>query len=109
MPDIPALWTILENAGVAGIIVILFITGWIVPKSHLDEKEKECERWRKMAEDERKRADIYQQTAMTNTEVLKALQSVAVVNRRMVWDDSIPPPPYSHPAELSGGEGANTQ
>lgn len=108
MPELPAIWTILENAGIAGVMLGLFIIGLIVPKSHLEEKDKECERWRKMAEDERKRADLYQQQNATTTEVLKALQSVAVVNRRMVWDDNIPPPPYSHPPELSSGEGAST-
>lgn len=88
---------------------MLFILGWIVPKSHLDEKQKECDQLKIAYDLERQRADAYQQTSMTNVEVLKALQNVAY-DRRSSWDSQqggpAPPPPYSPPSP-TGGEGAN--
>lgn len=44
---------VLLNAGLAGLVLLLFLRGWITPKPGVDQMAREADRWRKLYETER--------------------------------------------------------
>lgn len=44
----PNVLGLLLNAGAAGVLLFLFLKGWIVPKPSADRQVKESERWRQL-------------------------------------------------------------
>ena len=52
MPD-PQIIGFLLNAGAAGVLLVLFLKGWIAPKPSTDRMARESERWRQLYEKER--------------------------------------------------------
>ena len=52
MPD-GNLIGVLLNAGLAGLVLLLFLRGWITPKPGVDQMAREADRWRKLYETER--------------------------------------------------------
>lgn len=105
-----SLVTILINSGAIGVMLILFLIGAIVPKSHLKEKQKECDELKIQRDLERQRADVAVQNSLTGLQVMQALRDVAY-DRRPPWQQlDSPPEHYSvfPPAQgPSHGEGAN--
>jgi hypothetical protein len=49
----PNIIGVLLNAGLAGLLLVLFVKGWITPKPGSDRLVKEAEQWRKLYESER--------------------------------------------------------
>lgn len=49
---------VLLNAGLAGLVLLLFLRGWITPKPGSDQLTREAERWRKLYESERTAHDL---------------------------------------------------
>jgi hypothetical protein len=49
----PNILSYLLNAGLAGLVLVLFVKGFIVPKPSWDRMFKEMEQWRKLYESER--------------------------------------------------------
>jgi len=102
---------ILINSGAIGVMLILFVTGLIVPKSHLTAKQKECDEKDAQIKLERARADIAQQQfGLTGLQLMQSLHDVAY-DRRQSWQQLDSPqgqymelPPATEP---SHGEGAN--
>lgn len=71
-PDVIGL---LLNAGLAGIMLVLFLRGWIVPKPSADRLAKESDQWRKFYEQERA---AHETTRRAHAEEIKAaLQAAA--------------------------------
>jgi hypothetical protein len=90
-----ALLTVLINSGAFGIIAILFMTGWIVPKAVFSKVEKERDTYKQATEVERKRADEATSNTTLNNRLLQALIDIAVDNRKSLGP--VPPSdPLSH-------------
>lgn len=49
----PNILGILANAGQAGLVLLLFLRGWIVPKPAVDRMTRDADRWRRLYESER--------------------------------------------------------
>lgn len=49
---------VLLNAGLAGLVLLLFLKGLIVPKPTMDRAVKEAEQWRKLYESEKAAHDL---------------------------------------------------
>lgn len=102
---------ILINSGAIGVMLVLFVTGLIVPKSHLAAKQKECDEKDAQIKLERARADIAQQQfGLTGLQLMQSLQDIAY-DRRQSWQQPDPPPirytALPAASEPSHGEGAN--
>lgn len=61
------------GGGVGVIILFLFVTGHIVPKSRVDEIKEERDEWKHMAEVERQRADNLAVTGQIVRDVMTGL------------------------------------
>lgn len=97
-----SLVTIILNSGLAGVFLILFLTGFIVPKSHLAEKQKECDEVKIQRDLERQRADVAQQQSLTGLQVMQAIRDAAYDSRRASWQQEpsrAPLPPGAVPGE----------
>lgn len=82
MPD-SALISVLSSAGVAGIFCILFVLGFIYPKSVVDDLREERDALREAVRAERDRADSAVAAAQASRDVLSALQAgVALGHQR---------------------------
>ena len=66
--------TILTNAGIAGVFVVLFIFQVIVPKSELDDRKEEIRELKAALAAERQRADAAVAAAATTRDILLALR-----------------------------------
>ena len=64
---------VLLNAGLAGLLLFLFVKGWISSKPHVDRLAKEAEAWRKLYETERAAHDLTRQAHADETKA--ALQA----------------------------------
>jgi hypothetical protein len=73
MPD--ALINVLINAGVAGVFVVLFLTGLIVPKPVVDDLRTERDAARQEALAERVRGDAAVAAAQASRDVFAAIQA----------------------------------
>lgn len=73
MPD--ALINVLINAGVAGVFVILFLTGLIFPKPVVDDLRTERDAARQEALAERTRGDAAVAAAQASRDVFAAIQA----------------------------------
>jgi hypothetical protein len=62
------------NVGVAGVILVAFIFGWIVPKWVYDDRVKECHELRVSNENERKLATSALAEAAATRDILIALR-----------------------------------
>lgn len=76
MPD-SALVTILTNAGVAGVFVVLFLLGMIYPKTVVDDLRAERDSLRQAVASERDRADTAVAAAQASRDVFAALRAGA--------------------------------
>jgi hypothetical protein len=65
----------LLNAGLAGVVVVLFIRGWIVAKPGAERLEKEAERWRNLYKEE---AAAHEATRRAHAEEIRPLLRAAV-------------------------------
>lgn len=74
MPE-AALLSVLTGSGVAGVFCVLFVLGWIYPKSVVDDLKAERNELTKRIEAERDRSDAAVTAAQTTRDVLQALQS----------------------------------
>lgn len=74
MPE-AALLSILTGSGVAGVFCVLFVLGWIYPRSVVDDLKAERNELAKRIEAERDRSDAAVAAAQTTRDVLQALQS----------------------------------
>ncbi|MEV0586310.1 hypothetical protein [Nonomuraea sp. NPDC050310] len=63
----PNIIGLLLNAGLAGLILALFVKGWITAKPHIDRLAKESETWRKLYETERAAHDLTRQAHAEET------------------------------------------
>lgn len=70
-----ALISLLSSAGVAGVFCILFVGGWIFPKSVVDDLKAERAAERDRADAERDRADSAVAAAQATRDILSALQA----------------------------------
>ena len=66
--------TILTNAGIAGVIVVLFILRVIIPRSELDDRKDEIRELKAALTAERQRADAAVAAAATTRDILLALR-----------------------------------
>lgn len=74
MPD-SALVTLLTNAGIAGVFVVLFLVGLIYPKSVVDDLRTERDAARAEASAERERGDAAVAAAQASRDVFAAIQT----------------------------------
>jgi hypothetical protein len=74
MPD-TALLTILTNAGIAGVFVVLFLLGLIYPKTVVDDLRAERDSLRQAVMSERERADAAVAAAQATRDVFTALRA----------------------------------
>jgi hypothetical protein len=74
MPD-TALLTILTNAGIAGVFVVLFLLGLIYPKTVVDDLRAERDSLRQAVMSERERADAAVAAAQATRDVFTALKA----------------------------------
>ena len=81
MPD-SALISLLSSAGVAGVFCILFVCGFIFPKSVVDDLKRERDYERQRGDSERDRADASVAAAQASREVLSALQAGVALGRQ---------------------------
>ena len=81
MPD-TALLTVLTNAGVAGVFVVLFLIGLIFPKMVVDDLRAERDALRQVVQAERERADAAVAAAQAARDVFTALQAGAAMSRK---------------------------
>jgi hypothetical protein len=65
----------LLNAGVAGLLLFLFVKGWIVPKPTVDRMTRDMERWRKLYDTERAAHEL---TRKAHAEEVKATLQASV-------------------------------
>ena len=72
-----ALITVLTNAGVAGVVVILLILGWLVPKWAYSRLEEENRHLREALEAERQRAGEAAASAGVTNQLIGALVDLA--------------------------------
>lgn len=49
----PNILGLLANAGLAGLVLLLFLRGWIVAKPAVDRMTRDADRWRRLYETER--------------------------------------------------------
>lgn len=71
----PNLISYLLNAGLAGVLLVLFLKGWVTPKPGTDRMVKEAEQWRMLYETERQAHEL---TRKAHAEEMKsALQAAA--------------------------------
>ena len=81
MPD-STLVSILVNGGVAGVFCILFLLGWVYPKTVVADLRAERDALRVQVEAERDRAETAVAAAQTTNDVLTALQAGVVLGHR---------------------------
>lgn len=74
-----SLLTVLTGAGVAGIFCILFLIGWVYPKSVVDDLKAERDYERQRADSQAERADAAVAAVQATTNVLGALQAGAAL------------------------------
>lgn len=74
MPD-STLVTVLTSTGVAGVMLVLFLLGYIYPKPVVDDLRAERNYERQRADAERDRADTAVAAAQASRDVLSALQA----------------------------------
>ena len=74
MPE-AALLSILTGSGVAGVFCVLFVLGWIYPRSVVDDLKAERNELTRRIEAERDRSDAAVAAAQTTRDVLQALQA----------------------------------
>lgn len=80
-----ALIAVLTSSGVAGVFCVLFLLGFIYPKSVVDDLRAERDLERQRADAERERADTAVAGASATRDVLSALQAgVAMGQQRQV-------------------------
>lgn len=70
-----ALIAVLTSSGVAGVFCVLFLLGWIFPRSVVDDLRAERDYERQRADSERERADAAVAGASATRDVLSALQA----------------------------------
>jgi len=73
VPD-SALLSILSSAGVAGVFCVLFIAGFIFPKSVLTDKNAEISELKEALQAERERANTAVAAASATRDILAAIQ-----------------------------------
>lgn len=66
--------SVLINAGVAGVVLVLFILRLIVPRSELDDRKEEIRELKAALAAERQRADAAVAAAATTRDILLALR-----------------------------------
>ena len=86
-----ALVTVLINAGIAGVVVLLMIFKWLVPKWVYDKAEAEARYYREALELERQRNAELASTTDTTTKLIGALADLATERRAL-------PPAHRDPA-----------
>lgn len=74
MPE-TALVSVLTGSGVAGVVVVLFVIGWIYPRSVVEDLRAERNELTRRIEAERDRSDAAVAAAQTTRDVLQALQA----------------------------------
>ena len=74
MPE-AALLSVLTGSGVAGVFCVLFVLGWIYPRSVVDDLRAERAELVKRVEAERDRADAAITAAQASRDVLQAIQA----------------------------------
>lgn len=67
MPD-PNILGIIANAGLAGLLLLLFLRGWIAPKPTVDRMARDGDRWRRLYESERAAHDLTRKAHEEKTE-----------------------------------------
>jgi hypothetical protein len=78
-----ALVTVLTNAGVAGVVIIFLIMGWLVPKWAYSKLEEENRHLREALELERQRAGEAASTQGVTNQLIGALVDLAVERKRL--------------------------
>jgi hypothetical protein len=91
-----ALLTVLINSGAFGVIAILFMTGWIVPKPVYSKVEKERDTYKQATEVERKRANEAENNSALNNRLLQTIIDIAVDNRKVLGPPVTAGDPLSH-------------
>ncbi len=66
--------SILTDGGVAGVVVVLFVLGLIVPRSVVEDRKEEIRELKAALAAERQRADAAIATASTTRDILLALR-----------------------------------
>lgn len=74
MPE-AALLSVLTGSGVAGVFCVLFVLGWIYPRSVVEDLRAERAELNKRVEAERDRADAAVTAAQASRDVLQAIQA----------------------------------
>ena len=85
---------ILANAGVAGVVVILMITGWLVPKPFYAKLEQENRDLKEALKLEKQRGTDADQAGRVTNQLIGALQNLAEEKGRgrregpgLTWED----------------------
>lgn len=76
--------SVLINAGVAGIMALLFTLGFIYPRSVVDDLKEERDALKEALMSERTRADAAVAAAATSRDLLLALQAGAAIGQHSV-------------------------
>lgn len=91
----------LTSIGTAGIFCILFVLGWVFPKSVVDDLKAERDFLRQRVEAERERADTAVAAAQATKDVFAALQASLSFRNERQDDRSVmrerPPPELQSP------------
>ena len=88
--------TVLINAGVAGVVVILLIAGWLVPKWAYSKLEQENKSLREALQLERQRAGEAASTHAVTNQLIGALVDLAAERKGVT-----PPEGTGHPPGLT--------
>ena len=91
--DASVLIPLLVNGGTAGLVLILMVSGILVPKSVLDDVKAERDYQRERAESERDRADAAVAAAQATNNVLAALHTGVQLGRVGHDSERAPTPP----------------
>jgi hypothetical protein len=87
-----ALIAVLTSSGVAGVFCVLFLLGWIYPKSVVDDLKTERDYERQRADANAERADAAVAGASATRDVLSALQAgVAMGQQRQAVEKGAHP------------------
>lgn len=78
----PDIIGVLLNAGLAGLVLLLFMKGWIVPKPSMDRAEREIQRlykalYAEQSAHEKTRQARYLESSTTNAAALEAAKTAA--------------------------------
>lgn len=81
-----SLVNVILGTGVVGVILILMIFGFLVPKSTVDELKEDNKNLKIALEKERLRSDVAVQTGIASTQLIAALREIAEDRRKSDYE-----------------------